>query len=333
MPRSRSRSGASAPVPSLAIEDPISPQRRGVLAGVSLGATSLLLGCGSDPRPAPPPPPNPALGKGGAPGAPPAGTGGAAPSPTAGTGGMGGPPAGSGGTNGSGGMAPGTGGTSGTGGTRTDAMASNDGALNVPDGARIEVGPPAGMPDGATMACDETEDDQLGPYHLGGHLVREVTAGANDGMPLVVTGRVLGTKCEPLANAEVDVWSANGRGVYSEVANGWCRGKVRCDAGGAYKFQIVYPGPYQGRPRHLHLIIKQPGYRSLTTQMYFKGERPDIPSNAVARTMVNGVWQSEWNIVLRSSARAESPVEQPFEPRKLHRRFWAGWSVRPTRAG
>jgi protocatechuate 3,4-dioxygenase beta subunit len=40
--------------------------------------------------------------------------------------------------------------------------------------------------------------------------------------------------------AELDVWSANARGVYSEVPGGWCRGKVRADADGYYKFETVY---------------------------------------------------------------------------------------------
>jgi hypothetical protein len=58
--------------------------------------------------------------------------------------------------------------------------------------------------------------------------------------------------------------------------------------------------------------------------MYFKGERPDIPSNAVDKTLSNGILQSEFNIVLRSSGNAENPLQQRFEPGKLHRASGAG---------
>ena len=29
---------------------------------------------------------------------------------------------------------------------------------------------------------------------------------------------------------------------------------------------------------------------------------------------------------LRGSGSAENPLKQPFEPGKLHRRFWGGWN-------
>ena len=207
-----------------------------------------------------------------------------------------------------------------------DGGASSADALEVRDGAKIEVGAPAGMPDGATAVCDDTDNDQLGPYHLKGHLMRELLAMPSDGMPLVVTGRVLNTKCEPLAGAVVDVWAANGKGVYSENPTGWARGIVIADAQGNYKYQTVYPGPYQGRPRHIHLMIAQPGHTKLTTQMYFKGENPDIPANAAPKTLVNGIWQCNFNIVLRSSTRAEAPAPQLPPAGKFHRRFWGGWN-------
>jgi protocatechuate 3,4-dioxygenase beta subunit len=323
MPRSRSRNpkaGGSNDV------SPFTLQRRGVLAGVSIGATTLILGCGKDGAMLPPPPS-------------PSGTGGLPGSSSGGTGGTGSGGTGTGGT--SAGGSAGTGGATGSGGMMLpptpsdppkgmpDGSAPSD-ALVVKDDARIEVGSPPGMVDGATMACDDTPRDQLGPYYLNGHLKREMLATAADGVLLVVTGRVLNTKCEPLAGAVVDIWAANGKGVYSENPTGWNRGIVNAGSGGEYKYVTVYPGPYQGRPRHVHLMISQPGHAKLTTQMYFKGERPDIDANAVERKMVNGVWQCEFTIVLRpSGARAELSPEQR-EGGKIHRRFWGGWNRRAT---
>jgi protocatechuate 3,4-dioxygenase beta subunit len=269
-------------------------------------------------------------GKGGA-----TGTGGAGGSASAGTGGTGtgGTGTGGGGAGGSGGSGTGGSGTAGTGGS---GGAQDGSSPDYSADARIEVGNPPGMPDGGNATCVITRRDQLGPYHLDGHPTRSMMATANDGQILIVTGRVLNTKCQPLGGAELDVWSANARGVYSEVPGGWCRGKVRADADGYYKFETVYPGVYQGRPRHLHLIIGQTGYAKVTTQMYFKGERPDIPANAVDKVMANGVLNSQWNIVLAGGAMASriQTLQPPagngriVAPGSFPRRFWGSYPRR-----
>ena len=308
--------------------------RRGLLLVAGTGVAGHLVGCGEDGMGGTTGGAGGSTGTGGSgAGTGGTGTGGSA---SAGTGGSG---AGTGGTGtggsasaGSGGSGSGAGGsTGGTGsGTGGSGVATDGGGPDFSADARIEVGNPPGMPDGGNATCVVTRRDQLGPYHLDGHLSRSMMASANDGQIMVVTGRVLNSKCQPLSGAELDVWSANARGVYSEVSNGWCRGKVRADANGFYRYETVYPGPYQGRPRHIHLIIGQPGYTKVTTQMYFKGERPDIPANAVDRVMANGVWNCEWNIVLAGGSTA-SRIEQPgprpgtgriIAPGSFPRRFW-----------
>jgi protocatechuate 3,4-dioxygenase beta subunit len=321
--------------------------RRGLLLVAGTGVAGHLVGCGDDGK---------AGGAGGSGGSGTGGSGAAGKGGSTGTGGAGGSSgtggsgtggagtggaggSGAGGTSGSGGASAsggsagsGTGGSAGSSGGSGGSSA--DGSPDFSADARIEVGNPPGMPDGGIAACEVTRRDQLGPYHLDGHLQRATMATANDGQILVVSGRVLNGKCQPLGGAELDVWSANARGVYSEVANGWCRGKLRADADGYYKFETVYPGPYQGRPRHLHLIIGQPGYTKVTTQMYFKGERPDIPANAVEKVMANGVWNSQWNIVLAGGSSA-SRLQQPERPAgkgnrivlpgSFPRRFWGAY--------
>jgi protocatechuate 3,4-dioxygenase beta subunit len=288
-----------------------------------LGAVgAVLIGCGEDAKGGG----TGATGGRGGSGAAGSGTGGSASATggsggsaaTAGSGSAGSGAAGSGGTG-----AGGSGGTAGTGGTATDAAGGGD--------VRIEVGSPPGMVDGATMACGRTTPDILGPYHLNNMPMRTTIATAADGMILIVSGRVLNTRCQPLANAVIDVWQANGRGVYSEVAGGWGRGKVKTDAEGHYRYETVYPAPYQGRPRHIHILLNEPGYTRLVTQMYFAGERPDIAANAVPRTMVNGVMESKWDIVLAGTGMASAPRDKEpliVKPGQLHRRFWAGWSAR-----
>jgi hypothetical protein len=329
--------------------------RRGLLLVAGTGVAGHLVGCGEDGM-------GGSTGSGTAAGGSSGGRGGAGAGGSAsagsggsgtgtggtGTGGTGTGGSGTGGSASAGSGGTGTGGSAGTGaggstggtGSGGSGVATDGGGPDFSADARIEVGNPPGMPDGGNATCVVTRRDQLGPYHLDGHLSRSMMASANDGQIMVVTGRVLNSKCQPLGGAELDVWSANARGVYSEVSNGWCRGKVRADANGFYKYETVYPGPYQGRPRHIHLIIGQPGYTKVTTQMYFKGERPDIPANAVDRVMANGVWNCEWNIVLAggsTASRIETPGPRPgtgriIAPGSFPRRFWGGY-WRPGKLG
>jgi protocatechuate 3,4-dioxygenase beta subunit len=49
-------------------------------------------------------------------------------------------------------------------------------------------------------------------------------------------------------------------------------GEARTDAAGGFRFRTVLPGPYSGRPRHIHAKITPPGAKTLTTQFYFKGD-------------------------------------------------------------
>lgn len=95
------------------------------------------------------------------------------------------------------------------------------------------------------------------------------------GKPVELSGLVLTRACRPVANALVDLWHADGEGVYDNTGFR-LRGHVYTDAQGRYAFRTVMPGLYPGRTRHYHVKIKAPGKRLLTTQFYF----PDEPRNA-----------------------------------------------------
>lgn len=53
-------------------------------------------------------------------------------------------------------------------------------------------------------------------------------------------------------------------------------------ADGAYRFKTILPGLYPGRTRHLHFKVIAPGFRDLTTQMYFADE-PDNARDGLLR--------------------------------------------------
>ena len=100
------------------------------------------------------------------------------------------------------------------------------------------------------------------------------------GTPLAITGRVLRTNGEPLADAKVELWQCDVNGRYHHVGgnvdgvdeNFQGYGVVQTDAQGRFAFRTIRPMPYGGRPPHLHFKPAHPGARPLTTQLYPRGE-------------------------------------------------------------
>jgi protocatechuate 3,4-dioxygenase beta subunit len=96
-----------------------------------------------------------------------------------------------------------------------------------------------------------------------------VPAGAA-GTRLTLTGRVLTTSGRPVANALVDWWQCDARGVYDNRGYRF-RGHQFTDARGRYTLYTVVPGLYPGRTRHIHVKVQAPRKRVLTTQLFFPG--------------------------------------------------------------
>ena len=91
------------------------------------------------------------------------------------------------------------------------------------------------------------------------------------GTPIVVTGMVLSTTCQPVARALIDVWHADDRGAY-DTTGFRLRGHQFTDDQGRYRLETIVPGIYVGRTRHFHLKVQAPNRPVLTTQLYFPGE-------------------------------------------------------------
>jgi catechol 1,2-dioxygenase len=111
---------------------------------------------------------------------------------------------------------------------------------------------------------------------------------------LVFTGVVRSTAGEPLPGAVLDVWQADGHGLYSRFAPGlpeWnLRGRMATGADGRFAIGTVLPAPYDipgephtarvlellglepHRPAHIHVKVERAGHAPLTTQVYFAGD-------------------------------------------------------------
>jgi len=139
-------------------------------------------------------------------------------------------------------------------------------------------------------ACVVRPEQTEGPYFVDERLNRsdirsDPTNGQlKPGTPLALTvlvSRISVGNCQPLADAQVDIWHCDALGTYSDVEDPrfntvgqkFLRGYQLTDARGEAKFHTIYPGWYQGRTVHIHVKVRTApqGKRSFefTSQMYF----------------------------------------------------------------
>lgn len=120
------------------------------------------------------------------------------------------------------------------------------------------------------------------------------TGGEAIGQRIIVTGRMLDERGDPIPRTLLEVWQANASGRYLHKRDQWpgpldpnFLGMGRCltDENGVYRFLTVRPGAYPWknhlnawRPAHIHFSVFGPSMLSrLVTQMYF----PDDPLHAI----------------------------------------------------
>jgi hydroxyquinol 1,2-dioxygenase len=172
-----------------------------------------------------------------------------------------------------------------------------------------------------------TESTVLGPFYVADSPLRELGADMAEqeaGVPAWVSGRVLDLEGRPLAGAELDVWQNGDNRLYAVqdpgVPDDHLRGRYRTDAEGRFAFQAVRPVPYTipddgpvgkmleasgrhpWRPAHIHVVIRAPGHRSVTTHIF------DAASDWLDRDTVFAVKPS---LVREFRERAAADPERP----------------------
>lgn len=132
-----------------------------------------------------------------------------------------------------------------------------------------------------TPACNDDDDEPTpaqteGPYYTPNTPQRSsLLEPGMAGTPILVTGYVLATTCQPVAQALLDFWHCDDAGVYDNEGYR-LRGHFFSDDSGRYHLETIVPGLYPGRTRHFHVKVQAPNGPILTTQLYF----PNEPQNA-----------------------------------------------------
>jgi catechol 1,2-dioxygenase len=100
----------------------------------------------------------------------------------------------------------------------------------------------------------------LGPFYEPGAPVR-----TNVGSGYVLSGAVMDAEeCKPIPNARIEFWLANPSGEYDDAH----RATVFAGQRGRYRLKSNVPVSYGGRPPHIHVRVRAPGYEVLVTQYY-----------------------------------------------------------------
>jgi protocatechuate 3,4-dioxygenase beta subunit len=117
--------------------------------------------------------------------------------------------------------------------------------------------------------CPLNPEQEEGPFYVDEGLLRSDVLDGQPGVPLLLSIKVVkAAKCEPVAKAAVEIWSANSLGKYSDkaqegtVGQKYLRGVQLTDASGFVKFRSIYPGWYAGRTCHIHLKVRTGGTAS-----------------------------------------------------------------------
>jgi protocatechuate 3,4-dioxygenase beta subunit len=180
-----------------------------------------------------------------------------------------------------------------------------------------------------------TENTVIGPFHVQGAPLRQMGDSINldgKGESCLYEGKVVNLEGNPIAGAQIDVWSDNAEGFYDvqqpDIQPKWNnRGIFRTGIDGIYRFvgikPVPYPIPDDGpvgqmlgqlgrhpyRPAHMHYLITAEGYEKLVTHTFVAGDsylgsdavfgvRESLIAPFERVTDGQGLWRSRFDFVL-----------------------------------
>ncbi|RBR26476.1 uncharacterized protein FIESC28_00770 [Fusarium coffeatum] len=116
---------------------------------------------------------------------------------------------------------------------------------------------------GANSSCILSPEVNAGPYCIVGEYLRSnvIEKEHCDGVPLFLEVQYIDVStCGAVPNLATDLWNCNVAGVYSGVSSQaginttFLRGIQDTDDEGVVQFETIFPGHYEGRAMHTHLL-------------------------------------------------------------------------------
>ncbi|THW40413.1 aromatic compound dioxygenase [Aureobasidium pullulans] len=121
---------------------------------------------------------------------------------------------------------------------------------------------------GANTSCVLSPEVTDGPYYVTGEQIRSNVKEELycDGVDLFLEVQYIDINtCQPVPDVWVDIWNANATGVYSGISTSgnyasggynstYLRGIQPTDGDGVVHFETIFPGHYDGRATHTHLL-------------------------------------------------------------------------------
>jgi protocatechuate 3,4-dioxygenase beta subunit len=168
----------------------------------------------------------------------------------------------------------------------------------------------------ANRTCVLNPEGKVGPFYVRGEHIRSDITDGQLGIPMILDAQLIDVEtCEPLRGAWWDIWTCNSTGVYSGVSqhgNGdesdtsnlnatFLRGLQETDDDGVAKFRTVFPGHYNHRTTHLHVVTHI-------------GDVTRLPNNTVVGGTVAHIGQLFWDQDLIDEVEATYPYTTNLTP-------------------
>ena len=133
----------------------------------------------------------------------------------------------------------------------------------------------------------------IGPCYFDVSDYREDISEGQAGVPMTLALKLVDADCNPVADADIEVWWCNWEGLYSgdnsesagivssfnsgfctgndaqALQARWFRGVQRTDSTGNVYFKACFPGWYRGRTTHIHFRVVTGGAQRLISQFCF----------------------------------------------------------------
>jgi protocatechuate 3,4-dioxygenase beta subunit len=199
-------------------------------------------------------------------------------------------------------VAAGSSASAGSGGAQATAGASSrasDWAVGGTAGLVALASYPDPFSTDTATSCALTCQATVGPCHDDQAPEREDISESKAGLPMRFGLRIIDDSCQPVTDADVDIWHCDAVGIYSSetsdnpafctgdhpeaLAARYFRGHRMTDENGVAWFSTCFPGWYPSRAIHVHFTVRRSsrsGTEYLTSQFTFATDLiDDICSN------------------------------------------------------